>query len=416
MKNAISALMGLVLVCFGLTAEAQSRSAVAPAMSAEPVRVPARVNLALAELKRNELAVMDRMIATYGQTDFSDLVAYVETHSASPNDVVPFLALGHAYLNRYMVDGNQANLAKALDMFELPARESLYANWGRKWASSPTTAFLLMGVARLRSVNVSDASLNARIESLDLRSEQIAGDEADRRLGSDFPARPYVSGTSIDGDTKAEENAWEAFLLAWASQMYPTHPRAAIWEAKARELAFHSIVRRSEGVMLNGESFSTVEGNYTLTNHWVVGNPYYTGGTVQLMRMGALAYHITGHEVPAEFNHNVAGLYENYRAKCAKDVNGRWTWTQNSDPVGDPTLFPLAGMGNNDFEQSVVSQKASDGTLWLPTTPVSGKLVVDPELGFSPNSHLWRVIQNGKVLWYYLAGSYLWHFPPASSR
>ncbi len=412
MKNAVSTLIALALVCPGLPAEAQTRFTTAPAVDAAPVRVPARVNLALAELKRNELAVMDRMIATYGEADLSTLVVYVETHAASPNDVVPFIAMAHAYLNRYECRGrNLTDLAKALDMFELPARESLYANWGRKWASSPTTAFLLMGVARLRSANVSDGALTARIESLDLRGEQIAAEEADRRLGSDFPARPYVSGTSIDGDTKAEENAWEAYLLAWASQMYPTHPRASIWEAKARELAFHSVVRRSEGVMLNGESFSTVEDDYTLTNHWIIGNPYYAGGTVHLIRMGALAYHIVRKPIPAEFSHNVAGLYENYRAKCAKDGNGRWIWTQAADPVGDPTLFPLAGLGGSDFEASVASQKASDGTLWLPTAPVTGKLVVDPELGFSPNSHLWRAIQNGKVLWYYLAGSYLWHFP-----
>jgi len=271
-----------------------------------------------------------------------------------------------------------------------------------------------MGVARLRALSISDASFNARIESLDLRGEQIAGDEADRRLGSDFPAHPYVSG--LDGDTKAEENAWEAFLLAWSANMYPEHPRASIWEEKARDLAFHSIVRRSESVMLNGEPFSTVEDDFTLTNHWVVGNPYYTGGTVQLLRMGALAYHIAGKPVPAEFEHNVSGLYGNYRAKCAKDSNGRWTWTQNSDPSGDPTLFPLAGTGDDSFERELASQKASDGHLWMPTTPVAGKLVIDPELGFSPDSHLWRAVQNGKVLWYYLAGSYLWHFSPTVSR
>lgn len=407
-------ILTIALLVFGFTAEGQERRAyrtTATNVDGAIMVSAASVRSATAELVRNELSAMDAMVRVYGKTDFSSLATYVEGNSnASPNDVIPFFAMGHAYLNRHVAypRGNE-NLVKALDNFEIPARESLHRNWGTKWASSITAAYLYQAVARLRSVHTSDAPLQARIEALDLRAAAIVAAEEDPKLGGDLPFKPYVSGTSADGNTMAEENAWEAVALAWAANLYPTNPHAAMWDAKARELAFYSVVRRSEMVTLNGQSFSTVEDDYTLANHLIMGNCYYTVATVQLLRMGALAYHFFGRAIPAEFSHGVAGLYGNYRAMCAKDAAGRWVWTGRSDPVGDPTLFPLAGMGDDDFEMDVVRQKAADGYLWLPTAPVVGKLVIDPEKGLTPDSSLGTAIQNGKAFWYVLTGSYLWH-------
>jgi hypothetical protein len=400
-----------IVICFGLPAEAQNhRTLPERAVRGIPVNK-------LAQLKADELKVMDTMIRVYGETDLSDLADYIAKGNAngSPNNIVPFISLGQAYLNRYEEGGRDlANFAKALDYFELAAREGIYRNWGNRWASTPTLAYLLLGIYRAKDDGVTDASLSVRVDALFSSGEILAEGEADARLTSGYPYKPYISGTPEDGDTKAEENAWEAYFLAWASQMYPNHPRAALWEAKARELAFYSIVRQSEGVTFNGEPFSTVEDDFTLTNHWIRGNPYYGVATVQLLRMGALAYRMAGQEIPEEFEHNVLGLYANYKVACGKDASGRYTWLRNANPVGDPTLFPIAGLGDDTFERNVVRQKAVDGYLWLPTEPVTGKLVVDPELGLKPGTSLGVCIQNAKVFWYYLGGSYLWHFhfPP----
>jgi hypothetical protein len=130
--------------------------------------------------------------------------------------------------------------------------------------------------------------------------------------------------------------------------------------------------------------------------------------------MAVLAYRLNGKAIPPELLHNVQKVYDRYRTYCVKDATGRWIWDRPSDPAGDPSIFPVPGMGDDEFVRSVVRQKAVDGYLWLPTEPVTGKLVIDPALGFSQNSHLWRSIQNGKVVWYYLV-AYLWYFPPIDS-
>jgi len=236
------------------------------------------------------------------------------------------------------------------------------------------------------------------------------------RLTNAYPYRPYLSGYPYDGDSKSEENAWEAYALAAISQAYPNHPHAALWEAKARELAKYSIVRPVDNLFLDGEQVVTVENDFTVTNHNLRGNPYYQFAAGALLRKGAQAYVLAGKEVPPEFESNVAGLYGRYKAECMKDENGRWMWTEPADPVGDPTVMPVAGMGDGAFERDIVRQKAADGYLWLPTEPVTGKLVVDPEKGLKPGTSLGTAIQNGKVLWYYLTDSYLWHFPPTPSN
>ena len=436
MKNVVATLVALIVVCLGFTAEAQMRTAPAPIRDAEPVRIanPARrVNLENVELKKNLLAVMDVMVQTYGQTDFSPLVDYIKaTPSGSPNNIVPVLTMAHAYLNRYETGRDDANLGKALAFFEVAAQPDVYGDqssqtssfvariatsasplsWGKVWASSPTAAYLMMGIARLRLVHSDDAALTARIEALDLRAESISAQEADRRLGSDFPSRPYISGTPRDGDSKSEENAWEAYCLLWASQTYPSHPHAPLWEAKGLELAFHSFVTPSEARMLNGEPFSTIEDDGTIRNHWLA-SPWY--GNPELLQMAALAYRLNGKSIPSELLHNTQLVYDKYRTYCVKDATGRWIWDRPSDPAGDPSIFPIPGMGDDEFVRSVVRQKAADGWLWLSTEPVTGKLVIDPALGFSPESHLWRSVQNGKVVWYYLT-AYLWYFPPTTPR
>ncbi|MDO8504423.1 MAG: hypothetical protein Q7S36_01050 [Candidatus Liptonbacteria bacterium] len=426
MRKSVIFVVALIISCLGLSAEAQREHK--PVISNGPISItPVRRLDRMAQLKFNELRVMDIYVKTYGQADFTDLINRIKSEAGgSPNNIIPVLSLGHGYLNRYVETGNREDLVRTLDLFQTAADPEVYGDapsasakssrtslsWGQTWASSPTAAYLLIAVARLRKISANDFALDSRISTLDSRVRVIGRIEADRSRNGNFPYQPHVSGLPTDGDSKSEENAWEAMILAWMSQMYPDEPNVAAWEAKGRELAFYSIVRRNEGVTFNGEPFSTVDDDYTLTNHWVRGNPYYEVGTVQLLRMGALAYYMNGQEIPAEFEHGVAGLYGNYKAKCALDASGRRTWNQTSDPVGDPTLMPLAGLGDDAFERSLVAQKAVDGWLWLPTEPVTGKLVIDPEKGLTPGSSLGTAIQNGKVFWYYLGGSYLWHFPP----
>jgi hypothetical protein len=357
-------------------------------------------------LRESAARVIDFYVETYGNTDLSPLLhRLTHTKDVSPNDVVPLLSLGHAWLNRCERTPDADAFARALELFEFPAREDVWPAWGNRWASTITLSHLMKGVLRLEALSPSDPALAARVAALRARVARLAGEEADRKLGDDTPYKPYVSvGT---GDTKAEENAWEAAFLAWAACLYPEGPRAAAWEEKARLLASLSIVRESDKAFFKGAQVVTVAEDFTLENHHLSPNPYYGGATIILLRMGALAYRMTGRAAPAEFDRNVEGLYRKYRASCARDASGRWAWTLPADPVGDPAIWPFPGLDEPDYVASLVRQKLTDRALWLPTPPVA-TLVADPEKGLTPDSVLGRAVQNGKVLWYYLDSVYLW--------
>ncbi len=358
------------------------------------------------DLRESAARVIDFYVDAYGHADLSPLLQYLtHTKDVSPNDVVPLLGLGHAWLCRYERSRDAATFAKALDLFEIPAREDVWPAWGNRWASTITLSHLMKGVLRLQTLAPSDSATVARVVALRERVARLAEGEADRKLGGDTPYRPYVSvGT---GDTKAEENAWEAAFLAWAASLYPEHPHAAAWEAKARLLASLSIVRESDSAFFRGEQVVTVGEDFTLENHGLSPNPYYGGATIILLRMGALAYRMTGRAAPAEFDRNVEGLYRKYRTYCVRDGSGRWVWNRPADPVGDPAIWPFPGLDEDEYFASLVRQKLVDQALWLPTPPVA-TLVADPEKGLTPDSVLGRAIQNGKVLWYYLDSAYLW--------
>lgn len=330
--------------------------------------------------QNNELRVMDLFIKDY------ETVAFDSLPINTPNDAAPFISMGQAYLNRYVASHSYDDMDKALKFFEYIAKPEVYSRWGNQWSSSPTAAYLLCGIYRAKK-DVKDTSQYIRIMTLFDRGRNIAERESNSITG---PYTPYISGVT-DGDTKAEENAWQSTILAWSSQMYPDHPNARVWEKLGRDLAMLSIVRESDNLYWNNNQVITVEEDFTLTNHGLIGNPYYTVGTIMLLKEAALAYHMTGSDIPIEYNHNVYGLYQNYKKACSyKD--GFMVWTIPANPVGSPLLFPIAGIGDDDFEQAIASQKAGQGYLW------------------SSEVFLGNMIQDSKVFWYYLQGSYLWHY------
>lgn len=352
--------------------------------------------------------VIDLLVQTYGDADLAPLVAYLRgTTSASPNDVVPLVSLGHALLNRFESSRDPADFSRALGLFEIPADDEVYPAWGDRWAASITLSHLMKGTLRLRRLVPDDAALAARVAVLSDRVARLAADEADRKLADEPPSLPYDS--SSTGDSKAEENAWEAVFLAWASGLYADHPRAPAWDEKARLLASLSIVRPSDHAFFKGLPVATVQDDFTLENHGYSPNPYYAVGTLMLLRMGALAYRMTARPVPAEFGRNVSALHERYLGYCALEGE-RWTWSLPSDPVGDPAIFPLPGIDAPDRVRSLISQKLREGTLWLQAPP-AGTLVPEPGAPLTPDSAFARAVEDAKVAWYYLDGVWLWLDP-----
>jgi hypothetical protein len=63
--------------------------------------------------------------------------------------------------------------------------------------------------------------------------ERVVTHEADRHIGLKPRVGEYL-------DTKAEENAWDSEVLAWALNCYPDHPHAAGWRAGLDQLCLNT--------------------------------------------------------------------------------------------------------------------------------------------------------------------------------
>jgi hypothetical protein len=353
-------------------------------------------------LEEEERRIMDILVQTYGATDWSAIECRLNTRptdAGNPNVMVIPLSLANGYLSRYESANDVGDLERAIGWLEWVAVR--YPLWNQRWLTPAVAQYLDVSVLRLRTKD-GIAPFFDRIDALWQEAMWITEQEADARLAADLPYRnsPDILGDPLDssrtGDTKAEENAWEAVILSAAANFLPDHPHAADWDRKARELAYDAITLPSDSLDSFGIKTTTVTEDFSLANHGLSPNPYYMAATLFLLCQGALGYRLTSHRIPEEFGHNVPQLFAKYRTYVDESLQ----WTVPADPAGDATLFPLPF--DPEFEIAVVARKAVEGHLWMPTAPVAA---------LSWGSDLWTAIQNGKVVLYYLMGSYLWHVP-----
>ena len=217
---------------------------------------------------------MDSLVQTYGATDWSAVVAWMIANpgnATNPNIVVIPLSLGNVYLNRYEAEGKIADFESALYLFEWTS--SNYWLWGQRWLTPAVAHYLDVSAARLRLQSGAEAYAD-RIRYVWELAMAITEQEADARLSADLPYRntPGVGGqdpydSSVTGDTKGEENAWEAAILAAAANFLPDHPHAVDWDRRARQLAYDAITVPSDPPDLAGIKTATVPEDFALANH-----------------------------------------------------------------------------------------------------------------------------------------------------
>jgi hypothetical protein len=98
--------------------------------------------------------------------------------------------------------------------------------------------------------------------------------EADSFISYNVPYWKTPDGsTNFSGDTKAEENAWNAQLPALAQAMMPNHPNVEAWRTKASELQVSSYSRQSDNT-----SLALVDGKPT--KNWLNGFNAFENGIV----------------------------------------------------------------------------------------------------------------------------------------
>jgi len=141
--------------------------------------------------------------------------------------------------------------------------------------------------------------------------------EANRFTNYFVPYYQNRSGTIVyPGDTKAEENAWNASVLHLAVNMMPGHSNAALWRNKALELTLSTHARPSDinrtnvyhgrtlASWLNG---SNANEDSTVINHSIVHPDYMVAGLGEFQP--ALVYLLGGKPVPLASFFNVDLMY-----------------------------------------------------------------------------------------------------------
>lgn len=139
--------------------------------------------------------------------------------------------------------------------------------------------------------------------------------EADRFLNYAVPYYQDSTGRVVSpGDTKAEENSWNADLTSLATAMLPNSQHWGLWMQKNLELIISSFSRPSDlsnTTTVNGKEVrdwlkgSNILENGTLVNHAIIHPDYMT--TVEQNTSAALTYGLAGMATPqaALFNADV---------------------------------------------------------------------------------------------------------------
>lgn len=142
--------------------------------------------------------------------------------------------------------------------------------------------------------------------------------EADRFLTYPVPYWRNKSGQIIyAGDTKGEENAWDAAVLWLAAAMQPAHGNAQTWVTKAIELTLSATATpydvTSIRVMHGAKLRSWVSGSNLLTNGFVENHgflfPNYMAALTQSIINGIFYAYGSG-VIPAATLHNADLVYE----------------------------------------------------------------------------------------------------------
>jgi len=354
---------------------------------------PAKLGPRPDPFREKEEAVVGFLLSKYGSTDWTvpqRLVLDDPEADGNPNVMVIPLALAGARVLAWRASRAPEDLSDGVERAAWVAEH--HDAWGLRWLSPAVAVYLELTSRMILSASAGTLSEPRALEVRRL-ALAILEQEADARLTAAYPFLPLDS--SLGGDSKAEEDAWVAALLAAAASDLPDAPNAGEWERKARQLAYDAITVDTDPPDLAGVKTTTVREDFSLPNHGFVPNEYYTASTLHLLRTGALFYALAGRPAPREFSHHTADLFAAYRSHVGPDFE----WTAPCDE-GDATLFPLAISGGEDLERAVVAAKWKAGHLWRPGGPV-------PSVG--AGADLWEAIQDSKTAEQYL-GSYFWHY------
>lgn len=175
--------------------------------------------------------------------------------------------------------------------------------WGDAWQSAMWTRAAGLGAWALWDELDRD---------LQLATARMIEHEADRILDQSPKS-------SVDGDTGAEENAWNALIVSLATNMMPGHSRADVWDHAAKRYMYNvfSVPADAEDASPgdDGQTINTwvttvnAHADFTVENHGLVHIGYQKTSVAQLLE-NAVHYLAVGTQPPAACRHHVADATE----------------------------------------------------------------------------------------------------------
>jgi hypothetical protein len=368
----------------------------------------------LPSIVAREYNLMDLYVQTYGNVDYSALMpvppncASCSDNTGNARTPIMHLAMGrtlryHRYCNQNELDEALVHLQDAVTSYEC---------WGERWVSAAFAGFVALNAWLIwdaLSVQLKQDVYDMVVQEADYFKESC---------NEGYVHCPYSSGVN-DGDSKAEENAWAAFFYAVARNMFPNDAAAATWHERARRAGFHTFTHNES---YGGFTTTTINTNASavdyllVNNHNASPNSFYTGAALQLLDSARLAYLLAGGSSPdGQLAHRFGGVLEQYFKEAIDlhdmsfvhgttstwDMEGAWLFPfqQGHDRTGDP-VYAL-------FERELIDYKYENAGSYLYENV--GSSVSTLSCG---TTALDQARRNGRVQWYWLLGSYLWHIAP----
>ena len=229
--------------------------------------------------------------------------------------------------------------------------------WGGQWQSAMWT----------RSAALAAWLLWEDLDpALRLAAARMAEHEADR-----FLAHPPKS--SEFKDTGAEENAWNAGMLALAAVMMPAHPRSLAWDEAAKRYLYNSLSMQADAddptpgdddrpisdwvTTVNAHPDATVE------NHGLV-HVGYLKTSIALMLEAGSQFLLAGDPPPRACLHHAPEAFENLCACMAWDgapiYFGGNDWKLVHTQASDALIYAMLGLFAHDRAALRLEQQALD--------------------------------------------------------
>ena len=125
--------------------------------------------------------------------------------------------------------------------------------------------------------------------------------------------------SSVRNDTGAEENAWNASIVALASNMLPAHPRARAWETASKKFMYNTFsVRADAADETTGDDgrpirdwVTTVNAHddFVVENHGLV-HVGYLKNSLSMLQENAIHWTLTGRTSPQASRHHVPEVFD----------------------------------------------------------------------------------------------------------